>query len=239
MKTNPVPTSRVSPDELLAYAEGSLAGAEFERVQAALCDSRPLFEEMRELRRNIYQRAVLPPPPDLLAEAAALEAALAGPPAWQRAWEDLRQWCAALSAETIAAVELTGQAVRSLGSTSWLPVPATTRLHTRDGDAAPGPDSDVHLEHHGNSLRIRPTDSGVELTVVLAAAVTGQVRIRRPSADPAHPLDRFPGTQSAWLRDGAASVTVPCGPGVHPVVVEIADGDRVLHRWAVLIHRPA
>lgn len=237
MKTDPVPTSRVSPEELLAYAEGSLVGAEFERVQAALCASRPLFDEMRELRRNIYRRAVLPPPPGFLAEAAALEAALAGPPAWQRAWDQLRQWCAAVSAETVAAVELTGQAVRALGNTSWIPVPATTRLHVR-GAGGPGGDSDVHLQRGGHTLRIRPTDTGVELTVVLATPLPAQVRIRRPAADPTLPLERVPGIQPAWLRDGSASVTVPCGPGIHPVVVEIAAGDQVIHRWAVLIHRP-
>lgn len=239
MKTNPAPASRVSADELLAYAEGSLAGAELERVQAALCASRPLFEEMQALRRRIYQRSVLPPPPDLLEEAAAIEAALAGPPAWQRAWKDLSQWCASLSAETVAAVELTGQAIRTLGNTAWIPVPTTTRLQATRAAATPGGGSDLCLEHGGNTLRMRPTDTGVELTVVLAVPLTGQVRIRRAAADPTPSLDRFPGTQTAWIHERSASLTVPCGPGLHPMVVEIADGNQVHHRWAVLIHRPA
>ncbi len=237
----------VFAEQLLAYAEGSLSGEERWRIQEAICADVLRYEQMVELRQRIYERATFPTPPSLVDEVVALEAALAAATDTlsgeaSLGWNEFREWCARISAEVVTTAELANQTVRALHPTAWVPaaVQLTRLASTRGAEPAvtllPA-EGEVHLERDGNSVRIRPTDTGVTITVILADDRADRVVILRPSAAEAAVLERFPGTQTGWPKDRVATLEVPCEPGPNRLVVEVSFGAQVLHRWACGVNR--
>lgn len=220
----------VRPEELLAYAEGSVSAADRTRLQAAICADRYLLEQVRSLRRHFAQEAVIEPWPEELAASAPLP--------WEDAWKRLQEWCVGIRANLVVAAEALGNDLRALTDSAWLPMPQSARLRSPSQGAATSAPAAIHLQRGNHSIQLRVTGAGAEITVVLDRPLGGRVELKQPPRVPGGPTERLPGTQVAHLQAGRASLELPLPPGIHPLLVEITPEGQEPLRWACLLQRP-